>query len=137
MGFDDRGTAHLILRDDDAFRLVHFRRTAQAGWTSGQTAIKGDSLEEVDNPSLAVDLDSRLVYLFFQTNRFGGEKEVRLSVFSPESGWEGPYRIAPRRSDIDGMLFPSSIGAFRGQPLVLWTRTGERNAIEAARVIAP
>jgi len=134
LAVDDQGTAHLVLRDSTTFRLLYFRRTEARGWSSPQTAVEAGSIEEIDLPTLSVDTSSKLIYLFFQTNKFNAAGEVAVSVRDPATGWEGPYRIGPQEQ---GAAYPTGMATMKGQPIALWTRGGEAPSIQAARVIAP
>jgi hypothetical protein len=134
LAVDGQGTAHLVLRDSTTFRLLYFRRTEARGWSSPQTAVEAGSIEEIDLPALSVDTSSKLIYLFFQTNRFNSAGEVAVSVRDPATGWEGPYRIGPQEQ---GAAYPTSMATTKGQPIALWTKGGEAPSIQAARVIAP
>lgn len=134
LAVDQTGVAHLILRDSTSYQLLYFRRTQRGGWSSPQTAVDADSIEEIDMPVLSVDTSSRLIYLFFQTNEFDPAGEVSLAVRDPAGGWEGPYRIAQPSG---GAGFPTGMAVTAGQPIVLWTKGGDNPSIQAARVIAP
>lgn len=134
LAVDAGGVVHLVLRDSTSFSLLYFRRTAQGGWSSPQTAVEADRTTDIDFPTLSLDASSRLVYLFFQTSEFNPASEIAVAVRDPATGWEGPYRIAPTT---EGALFPTALANSDGQPLTLWTKGGGAPAIQAARVIAP
>jgi hypothetical protein len=132
---DSRGTAHLILRNSTTTELTYYSRTQRGGWSSGETAVDADRVEEIDFPTLTVDQASRLVYLFLQTTQEG--PEIRVAIRDPASGWEGPYSVTSPGSGSDGAAYPTSIEQANGLPLVLWTRSGDTPTIQAARVAAP
>ena len=135
--FDRRGTAHLILRDSTNFDLEYFKRTDRAGWTSPETVFDGSSIEHIDMPVLAVDDASRLIYLFFQSNEFNPNSEVRLAIRDPAIGWEGPFEVAPANLIPEGAAFPTVVAPVDGQSLVFWTKGGGIPTIQIARVSAP
>ena len=132
---DSRGTAHLILRNSTTFELTYYTRTRRAGWSSGETAVDADTVEEIDFPILTVDQTSRLVYLFLQTTEEA--PEIRVAIRDPASGWEGPYSVTSINSVPEGAAFPTSIEQANGLPVVLWTKGGDSPTIQAARVAAP
>jgi hypothetical protein len=132
---DSRGTAHLILRDSTTFELAYYTRTQRGGWSSGETAVDADGIEEIDFPILTVDQTSRLVYLFLQTTE--DFPQIRVAIRDPASGWEGPYSVTSPTSFPDGAAYPTSIDKASGLPVVLWTRGGSTSTIQAARVAAP
>jgi hypothetical protein len=132
---DSRGTAHLVLRDSSSFELAYFSRTQRGGWSSSETAVDADSIEEIDFPILTVDQTSRLVYLFLQTTE--EFPQIRVAIRDPASGWEGPYSVTSLSSFPEGAAYPTSIERASGLPVVLWTRGGSTSAIQAARVAAP
>jgi hypothetical protein len=134
LAVDQRGAAHLILRDSTSYALLYFKRAGRGEWSSPQVALDAESIEEIDFPTLSVDASSKLVYLFFQTNSFNPENEIGLVVRDPVSGWETPYRIA---AVAGGAHFPTTMASNSGQPIVLWTTGGATPSIQAARVIAP
>jgi hypothetical protein len=132
---DSRSIAHLILRDDTTLELAYYTRTQRGGWSSGETAVDADSVEEIDFPILTVDQTSRLVYLFLQTTEEFAQ--IRVAIRDPASAWEGPYSMTTLTSFPDGAAYPTSIEQAGGLPVVLWTRGGSSSAIQAARVAAP
>jgi hypothetical protein len=132
---DSRRTAHLILRDSTTFELAYYTRTQRGGWSSGETAVDADSIEEIDFPILTVDQTSRLVYVFLQTT--DNVPQIRVAILDPASGWEGPYSVTSSASFPDGAGYPTSIEQANGLPIVLWTRGGSSSTIQAARVAAP
>jgi hypothetical protein len=132
---DSRRTAHLVLRDSSSFELAYYSRTQRGGWSSSETAVDADSVEEIDFPILTVDRASRLVYLFLQTTE--EFPQIRVAIRDPASGWEGPYSVTSLPSFPEGAAYPTSIDRASGMPVVLWTRGGGTSAIQAARVAAP
>jgi hypothetical protein len=132
---DSRRTAHLVLRDSSSFELAYYTRTQRGGWSSGETAVDANSIEEIDFPILSVDQTSRLVYLFLQTTE--DSPQIRVAVRDPASGWEGPYSVTSPTSFPDGAGYPTSIEQAPGLPIVLWTKGGSSSTIQAARVAAP
>ena len=132
---DSRRTAHLILRDSSSFELAYYTRTLRGGWSSGETAVDANSIEEIDFPVLTVDQTSRLVYVFLQTT--DNVPQIRVAIRDPASGWEGPYSVTSSASFPDGAGYPTSIEEANGLPIVLWTRGGGSSTIQAARVAAP
>jgi hypothetical protein len=132
---DPRRTAHLILRDSSSFELAYYTRTLRGGWSSGETAVDANSIEEIDFPVLTVDQTSRLVYVFLQTT--DNVPQIRVAIRDPASGWEGPYSVTSSASFADGAGYPTSIEEANGLPIVLWTRGGGSSTIQAARVAAP
>ena len=136
MEVDDKGTVHLALRDDSKTAIVYYKRTEKSGWTSGFDVADGNTFENVDFPSLALDPHSRLVYLFYQTDAFIPEStEVVVLIRDPATGWEGPHRLA--QAVPGGAVYPVTSGKPSAQPLVFWTALGSGPAIEVARVAAP
>lgn len=134
LAVDGDGVAHLVLRDSTTFKLIYLRRHEQRGWSSPQSAVQARSIEQIDLPMLTVDSTSRLIYLFFQTNEFNAAGEVSMAVRHPDTGWDGPYRIAPTE---EGATFPTGMSVAAGHPIALWTKGGDAPSIQAARVIAP
>jgi hypothetical protein len=132
---DSRRTAHLILRDSSSFELAYYTRTLRGGWSSGETAVDANSIEEIDFPVLTVDETSRLVYVFLQTT--DNVPQIRVAIRDPASGWEGPYSVTSSASFPDGAGYPTSIEQANGLPIVLWTRGGSSSTIQSARVAAP
>jgi hypothetical protein len=132
---DSRGTAHLILRNSGTTELTYYSRTQRGGWSSGETAVDADRVEEIDFPILTVDQTSRLVYLFLQTTE--EFPQIRVAIRDPASGWEGPYSVTSPSSFTEGAAYPTSIERASGLPVVLWTRGGSTSTIQAARVAAP
>jgi hypothetical protein len=132
---DSRGTAHLILRDSTTFELAYYTRTQRGGWSSGETAVDADRIEEIDFPILTVDQTSRLVYVFLQTT--DNVPQIRVAIRDPASGWEGPHSVTSPSSFPDGAGYPTSIEHASGVPIVLWTKGGSTSTIQAARVAAP
>ncbi len=132
---DPRSTAHLVLRDSSSSKLAYYSRTQRGGWSSGETAVDADSVEEIDFPILTVDQTSRLVYLFLQTTE--EFPQIRVAIRDPASGWEGPYSVTSLASFPNGAAYPTSIEQAGGLPVVLWTRGGGASTIQAARVAAP
>jgi hypothetical protein len=135
VAFDDRGAAHAILRDSTTNRLLYLRRTKRDGWSSGETAVDADAIEQIDFPTVSVDSASRLIYVFFQTNEFNPAGDVVFAIRDPATGWEGPYPVSPKVPE--GALYPNSIEMVDGQPIVLWTKGGAAPVVQAARVIVP
>jgi hypothetical protein len=132
---DSRRTAHLILRDSSSFELAYYTRTQRGGWSSGETVVDANSIEEIDFPVLTVDQTSRLVYVFLQTT--DDVPQIRVAIRDPASGWEGPYSVTSSASFPEGAGYPTSIDRANGLPIVLWTRGGSSSTIQAARVAAP
>ncbi len=136
LALDTRDTAHLVLRDSVAFKLLYFTRRAGGAWSKAETAVQGEAIEEVDFPSLSLDTSSRLVYLFFQSNAFRPSSEVLFGLRDPATGrWEGPHRIAPAAQTAEGALYPASMASVPGHPIVLWTKMGSAATIQAAHVV--
>ena len=136
LAFDARDTAHLVLRDSVAFRLLYFRSRRGGAWAKAETAVQGEANEEVDFPTLSLDTSSRLVYLFFQSNAFPPSSEVLFGLRDPATGrWEGPYHIAPAGQIPEGALNPTSMASAPGHPIVLWTKMGSVPTIQAAHVV--
>ena len=113
---DSRRTAHLILRDSSSFELAYYTRTLRGGWSSGETAVDANSIEEIDFPVLTVDQTSRLVYVFLQTT--DAVPQIRVAIRDPASGWEGPYSVTSSASFPDGAGYPTSIEQADGLPIV-------------------
>lgn len=134
LAVDAKGVAHLVLRDSTTYQLLYFKRTKRGGWSSPQSAVEGQRVEEIDFPTLSIDSTSKLVYLFFQTDQNVSAGEVSVAVRDPAAGWEGPYRIP---SAGQGAGYPTAMAVSSGQPIVLWTTGGEAPSIQAARIIAP
>lgn len=132
---DRRGTAHLVLRDDERGELAYLNKSLHGGWTTQETAATG-APSEIDSPALAVDAMSQLVYLFFQSVGETGSGHIKLAIRDPASGWEGPYDVTSA-ADPAAALFPTTVELAQGQAIVLWTRQSAPAAIEAARVTAP
>lgn len=132
-----RGVSHLILRDGTDNQLLYFRRSRRAGWSTPQTVVEADSIDEIDFPVLSVDSASRLVYLFYQTNRLDPAPQIQMAVRDPAAGWQGPYQTAGVAEIPEGARYPATLHLLQGQPLVLWTSAGAAPAVQAARVIAP
>jgi hypothetical protein len=132
---DSRRTAHLILRDSSSFELAYYTRTPRGGWSSGETAVDANSIDEIDFPVLTVDQTSRLVYVFLQTT--DNVPQIRVAIRDPASGWESPYSVTSPESFPNGAGYPTSIDHAAGLPIVLWTRGGSPSRIQAARVAAP
>jgi hypothetical protein len=132
---DSRRTAHLILRNSGTTELTYYSRTQRGGWSSGETAVDADRVEEIDFPNLTVDQSSRLIYLFLQTTE--EVPEIRVAIRDPASGWEGPYSVTSISSVPNGAAYPTSIEQANGLPVLLWTRGGDTPTIQAARVAAP
>ncbi|MDQ3646603.1 MAG: hypothetical protein M3345_06680, partial [Actinomycetota bacterium] len=137
LALDRTGTAHLVLRDDDAPELAYYNKTASGGWTQGETAVEAEEPQQIDSPSVSIDSLSRLVYVFFQTGGASGQPEIALAIRDPASGWEGPYAIAAPEDVPDGSMFPAALENAQGQAIVLWTTGGSPPALQAARVTAP
>jgi hypothetical protein len=134
---DPSGTAHMVLRDSTSFELDYYTKKPGHKWSKLERIVDANSTPEIDFPSLSVDISSKLVYVFFQTNQSQVGSEVHVSVHDPASGWESPYAIAEPTDIPGGAAFPTSIGTIAGQPIVLWTKGGTAPAIQAARISAP
>ena len=132
--FDEKGFAHLALRDSTNFEIKYFRRNPQRGWSGPEVVAEGDSIDEVDFPSITVDSSSRLVYVFFQSNETGSP-EARVAVRDPAEGWIGPFAILPGGPPTSPLSYPTSPARVDGQPIVLWTTSG--GVVEAARFSIP
>jgi hypothetical protein len=135
VAFDDQDTAHLVLVDEARASLSYFKRNPRTGWSSRQVALDPGVAGRIDNPSVSVDLASRLVYVFFDTDE--GASPIRLVLRDPVSGWEGPYRVGTAAELPAGALFPTSMATTRGQPIVLWTTAANPSELQMARVTAP
>lgn len=135
---DAEDTAHLVLRNDADFDLTYYRGRAGAGWTTGTVIVDGGTIDHVEHPSLSIDATSGLLYLYLQTNAYLQENpEIRLIVRDPASGWSGPFAITDPAQIPGGAIYPTTMGAVQGQPLVAWTVQGGGPAINVARVVAP
>ena len=134
LAFDDEGVAHLALRDSTNFEIKYFRRNPQRGWSGPEVVAQGDSIDEVDFPSVTIDSGSRLVYVFFQSNETGSP-EARVAVRDPVEGWVGPFGILPGGPATSPLSYPTSPARVDGQPIVLWTTSG--GVVEAARFSTP
>ena len=134
---DRTGNAHLLLRNDIGPRLEYFRRSPRGGWSSAEEVALANSIEGVDLPALSVDIGSRLIYAFFQTDAGVGSSQVQVAVRDPATGWEGPYEVAPPSVVAEGSGLPASTGIATGEPLVFWTSGGDSPSVQSARVLAP
>ncbi|MFN2524887.1 MAG: hypothetical protein ABR505_01270 [Actinomycetota bacterium] len=132
---DQRRTAHLVLRDDGAARLMYFEKDPGEDWSRGEPAVRAASAVEVDHPGIAVDAASRLIYLFFQ--RAGDRPEIQVVIRDPATGWEGPYQIVTEQDLPEGAVFPAVLPALSGPAIVLWTTAGPNPVLQAVRVTAP
>jgi hypothetical protein len=137
VAIDGRGTAHIVLRDSTSFQLVYFRKPLNRAWSRSQTILDTDSTEEMDMPTITLDESSRLIYVFFETNRSQVEHEVQVAVRDPATGWQQPVPIVDAAEIPEGARFPTSLGTTTGEPIVLWTKGGPLPAIQAAPVNTP
>jgi hypothetical protein len=134
---DRAGTAHLILRDSSEFQLLYSKKPRGQSWTDPELAVDADAIEQVDFPSLSVDLSTELVHVFFQSNQFLAQNEIRATVRDPASGWAPAFPMASAELLLNGAAFPSTMGTTLGNPFVLWTTTLGSPAIQIANVVAP
>lgn len=132
---DRMGVAHLVLRDDGAARLMYFKKRRNRAWSAGEPAAQGNTPLEVDQPGIAVDAASRLIYLAFQ--RGGDRPEVQVVIRDPATGWEGPYQIVTEQDLPEGAVFPTLLPTARGPAIILWTTAGPSPKLQAVRVTAP
>jgi hypothetical protein len=138
VALDARGKAHLVLRDSTSFELAYYTKRPGRPWTDSETVVDADSTNEIDFPTISLDTTSKLIYVFFQTDRSEVGSEVHVAINDPASGWEAPVNIAEPTDIPTGAQFPTSISTFSGQPIVLWTAPGgSAPAIQAARISAP
>jgi hypothetical protein len=134
LAVDRDGVAHLVLRDDAGQDLRYFRRSPAGRWSEGEVAVPGDSLLDVELPDIGVSGDGR-VFVFFQSDRFGPNTEVRMAVRDPEGGWSDSYGLVTAAPD--GFQLPVAPEEIRGPPTVLWTTEGEVPLLQLARVRLP
>jgi hypothetical protein len=137
VAMDRAGTAHLILRDSSEFQLLYSKKLRGQSWTDPEIAVDAEAIEQVDFPSLSVDLSTELVYVFFQSNQFLAQNEIRATVRDPASGWAPAFPLASAELVGNGAAFPSTMGTTLGMPLVIWTTTIGSPAIQIANVVAP
>lgn len=133
---DVSGVAHLVLRDSTTFELTYFTRDPGGRWSPGETAVDADSIEEIDVPSLTVDRTSRLVHLFFQSDRSQGPTRTQVAVRDPATGWTPPVPAADVTTTPEGAVWPSAVDDTSGAPMVLWITQGAVPTLQAT-VIAP
>ncbi|HVL99405.1 MAG TPA: glycosyltransferase family 2 protein [Egibacteraceae bacterium] len=136
VALDAGGTAHLVLRDSTSFALTYFTRSPAGQWSGGETAVDAETIEEIDFPSLTVDRSSRVVYLFFQTDRVRPAPGVQIAVRDPVHGWQPPLTAASPAAIPHGAAFPTALSTTAGAPVVLWTSGGASPVVQAA-VVAP
>ena len=137
VAMDGTGTAHLILRDSSEFQLLYSKKPRGKSWTDPELAVDAEAIEQVDFPSLSVDLSAELVYVFFQSNQFVEQNEIRGTVRDPASGWAPAFPLASAEQMPNGAAFPSTMGTTLGAPLVIWTTTIGSPAVQIANVVAP
>lgn len=137
LAIDGAGTAHLILRDSSEFQLLYSNKPQGKAWTTPELAVDAESIEEIDFPSLSVDSSAQLVYVFFQSNEFFEQNEIRATVRDPATGWAPVFSVANAEQLVDGAAFPTTMRTTSGLPLVLWTTTLGSPAIQIANVVAP
>lgn len=131
---DRSGVTHLVLRDSTGFALVYLTRSVEGEWSGAETAVDAESIEEIDFPSLTLDRTSRLVHLFFQTDRDGPAGGIRFAVRDPALGWGAPSPVAAPAAVPDGASLPTSASQTSGAPVVLWTSGADPPALQAAAV---
>lgn len=137
VAMDGAGTAHLILRDSAEFQLLYSSKRRGKPWTDPELAVDAEAIEQIDFPSLSVDLSAQLVYVFFQSNQFLEQNEIRATVRDPATGWAPAFPLASAELLGSGAAFPSAMRTTSGAPLVLWTTTLGSPAIQIANVVAP
>jgi len=133
VAMDRRGVAHLVLIDDAGQRMLYLKRSNK-GWATPQTVIAPATTEEMDDPFLAIDTTSRLLYAFFSTT--GTADAVRMVVRDPATGWEDPYRVSVEGNSTEGYA-PTSLDPLTGTPLVLWTSPGKDPSIRTGNIVLP
>jgi len=133
VAMDRRGVAHLVLIDESGEQMIYLKRSNK-GWLSPQTVIPPATTEEMDDPFLATDTTSRLLFAFFSTT--GTADALRVVVNDPATGWKDPYRISIEDNSTQGRS-PTSMDPLSGSPLVLWTSAGSQPAINSGSIVLP
>jgi len=133
VALDPRGVAHVVLIDQDGKEMTYLKRSHK-GWIAPQVVIPQGTTEEMDDPFLATDAASRLLYTFFSTT--GTAEAVRMVVRDPATGWEDPYRVSLEDNSTEGYA-PTSLDPLTGTPLVLWTSVGADPSIRSGNIVLP
>lgn len=132
--YDAEGTAHLVLRDSSNFLLAYYTKKAQRRWSSGEVAVDADEVEHIDFPILSLDSSSGAVYLFFQTNEFVPNSEVRVALRDAAEGWRQPLQLLAPDQAPEGAVYPVAPADARRRGMVMWTKEGEMPEIQATLV---
>ncbi|MDQ3952585.1 MAG: hypothetical protein M3279_06450 [Actinomycetota bacterium] len=136
--YDRQKTAHLVLRDDETYILVYFRKTQGGPWSEGETVHEGADVDGVEFPALSYNSGDDNLYLFFQSNQYYAPGQILYRVRSlTAEGWEGPYEIMTAADAPDGALYPVTPERVTAQAIAFWTKTGDPYVVESAPVAAP
>jgi hypothetical protein len=122
-----------VLIDEGGSEMIYLKRSHK-GWIAPQVIIPPATTEEMDDPFLATDAASRLLYAFFSTT--GTADAVRMVVRDPATGWEDPYRVSVEDNSTEGYA-PTSLDPLTGTPLVLWTSAGTDTSIRTGNIVLP
>lgn len=133
VALDRRGIAHLVLIDDAGREMIYLRRSNK-GWAAPQTIVPSGTTEQMDDPFLAADSSSRLLYAFFSTT--GTADALRVVVNDPATGWEDVYRVSVEDNSTQGRS-PTSMDPLVGTPLLLWTSTDADPALQSGNIVLP
>ncbi|HEX2195490.1 MAG TPA: hypothetical protein VHJ76_01080, partial [Actinomycetota bacterium] len=136
--YDRQKTAHLVLRDDEAYNLVYFQKTEGGPWSEGETVHHGVNVDAVELPVLSYNSGDDNLYLFFQSSQYYSPGQVLYSVRSrAEEGWQGPFEIMTQGDAPNGAQYPVTPERVTVQAVALWTKTGDPYEVESAPVAAP
>jgi hypothetical protein len=135
--YDRQRTAHLVLRDSEAFEISYFTKSGGEPWVDGGTAAEGQRVEDVEFPTLSYNGGEGNLYLFFQTEEYDPAGEISYMVHPVGgTGWQGPYDITNPADAPEGGLYPVAPDRVEVQSIVFWTKTGDPYEVDSAPVVA-
>jgi hypothetical protein len=132
LSLDAKGAGHLALDGNGGAALDYFTHDSK-GWSAGPAPAKIRSGTTVSSVVISSDVQSKLTYLYFQTNSFAG---VFLSVNNGKQ-WKAPYRVAPGDAGADwAATSPTVAETSSGISTLMWTTAGSKPVIQAATITA-
>lgn len=134
--YDRQRTAHMVLRDDDALNVAYFTKTGEEPWSEGEIVAQGETVDDVDYPTITYNAGEGNLYVFFQTQEYDPAGEINYMVHQlGGTGWQGPYDITNPADAPEGALYPTAPDRVGLQTIVFWTRTGDAHQVDSAPVV--